>query len=262
MSTRANIGLLRSNGTVRMIYTHWDGYPRHHGPILLKNFYTVEKVNALLDLGDLSILDESIEKPVGHCYDRPADGHCVAYKRDRGEDGTDAKEVENESKALDLMEEYLYLFDERTNRWKVSDHDSVYIWLDKVEEVQKQMPPEGWPSATPVPQVPKAELFGLIKNGQLVDRKFYAKLGTAKGVLSGISGMKNGDREGVSIWRFEPVEEVTSWAKLKEAAEKRVAKQEEAHKSMILTNLKEERDRLAAKLNEVDSVLKKHGVSS
>jgi hypothetical protein len=40
---------------LKPIYVHWDGYPSHMIPILRKNYNTVEKVEELLSLGDLSL---------------------------------------------------------------------------------------------------------------------------------------------------------------------------------------------------------------
>lgn len=145
MATRGNIGLLRSNGSVRRIYTHWDSYPAHHGPILLKNFDTVEKVNALLDLGDLSILDESIEKPEGHTFDTPVDGHCIAYGRDRGEEGTAARELTSKADAVKGMEEYLYLFDEKKGKWIFTENGMSWMTLTSDKDVKKWAKETGFP---------------------------------------------------------------------------------------------------------------------
>ena len=56
MSTNSRIGILHEDGTTETIYCHWDGYPEHHMPILTEHYNTAEKVQALLALGDISIL--------------------------------------------------------------------------------------------------------------------------------------------------------------------------------------------------------------
>jgi hypothetical protein len=62
MATRAMIGMVRADGSVRAIYSHWDNYPAHTG-ILLKAFYdTADTVTALLDRGDVSSLGASLEE--------------------------------------------------------------------------------------------------------------------------------------------------------------------------------------------------------
>ena len=48
MATRSKIAIEDQDGTVRSIYCHWDGYPSHHGPILLEHYTTQEKVESLI----------------------------------------------------------------------------------------------------------------------------------------------------------------------------------------------------------------------
>jgi hypothetical protein len=76
MSTNATI-IVQRPGTQEFasIYTHWDGYPSHHGKILLEHYDTYEKVVELIQLGGLSEL-------------HPTPDACVAFHRDRGEELT------------------------------------------------------------------------------------------------------------------------------------------------------------------------------
>lgn len=83
MSTRARIGLLQSDGLVCSIYTHYDGYPSHHGPILLDHYNTVERVQALLALGALSALNANLGEKVD--FNKPAKDQCISYSRDLNE---------------------------------------------------------------------------------------------------------------------------------------------------------------------------------
>jgi len=89
MATRSRIGieLTDKNGEriVKSIYCHWDGYPEGVGQTLIDHYQDREKVEALIKLGAISFLEESIEKPEGHTFDTPVKGHTVAYHRDRGE---------------------------------------------------------------------------------------------------------------------------------------------------------------------------------
>lgn len=111
MSTNSTISLQHHNGSVRSIYCHWDGYPEHVGKILVENYDTIDKINALLDLGSLSSLGESTEKPEGHTFDHPVKGYCVAYGRDRGEEDEEAQNFTSLDEMLDYNpEQYNYVF--------------------------------------------------------------------------------------------------------------------------------------------------------
>ena len=52
MSTRSKIGILRKDGTVDHVYSHWDGYPEHNGVILLSEYNNINKMNHLIKNGD------------------------------------------------------------------------------------------------------------------------------------------------------------------------------------------------------------------
>ena len=54
MGTRSLIGKQLSDGSILAVYCHYDGYPSYNGRMLRDNFDTVEKVNKLIDGGDMS----------------------------------------------------------------------------------------------------------------------------------------------------------------------------------------------------------------
>lgn len=110
MGTRSRIGIENEGGTVRSIYCHWDGYPENNGEILLKHYTDVEKINALLDEGDMSSLGREIGSK--HSFDSKPEGECNFYRRDRGETDVDAIVSENVQEYLNLEsdQEYSYLF--------------------------------------------------------------------------------------------------------------------------------------------------------
>jgi hypothetical protein len=56
MSTRGRIGIELSDGSILSIYSHFDGYPEFNGVKLVEHFNTKEKVQELIDLGDISCL--------------------------------------------------------------------------------------------------------------------------------------------------------------------------------------------------------------
>ena len=86
MATRSTIAMEFADGTVQQIYCHWDGYLEHNGQILQTHYLDPFKVRALIDGGAVSSLAPSIEKPVGHSFDKSVDGYTVFYARDRGEE--------------------------------------------------------------------------------------------------------------------------------------------------------------------------------
>lgn len=78
--------------------TTWKGITVHHGETvertgrtLLAHYADPEEAAALVALGDLSTLGERLD-PVdpSHSFEKPEEGTCVAYGRDRGEKGTEA----------------------------------------------------------------------------------------------------------------------------------------------------------------------------
>ena len=90
MSTRSYIAKELEDGSVRYIYCHFDGYVEHNGRILVDHYSDSDKVNQLLDLGDLSYLSEEIGEKQD--FNQPTSRTwCLAYGRDRGEHGVGAK---------------------------------------------------------------------------------------------------------------------------------------------------------------------------
>jgi hypothetical protein len=97
MATRSTIALDLDKNHVKVIYCHFDGYPEHHLPILTEHYNTVEKINELLDLGDLSVLNITPDT-------------CIAYGRDRYEKGTEARKLNKAIEYTQNFEDYNYLF--------------------------------------------------------------------------------------------------------------------------------------------------------
>lgn len=110
MGTHARIAIQNDDNTFTSIYLHWDGYTEGAGKILFENYFNENQVHALMNLGNLSSLDKSIECPNGHCFENSIAGYCVAYGRDRGEEH---QEAQRHSSIYDFhFEEYNYLFKE------------------------------------------------------------------------------------------------------------------------------------------------------
>jgi predicted CxxxxCH...CXXCH cytochrome family protein len=123
MSTRSRIAIENQDGSVTSIYCHFDGYTNGVGKTLEKWYTTQAKVEALIELGDISSLDMT---PTS----------TVAYARDRGEDLVQSKY--NRVEALFDMGfnsgvEYIYCYT-KSGQWLVSDDGPVMELERAIEE--------------------------------------------------------------------------------------------------------------------------------
>lgn len=120
MATRSMIGIQQEDGKVRAIYCHYDGYPEGVGQTLADYYQTTDKVEALLNLGDLSVLSNEIgEKQDFDNRETRNENWCLAYGRDRGEANTEAKDFNYVGAYLEYARnscaEFAYIF--TTNGW-------------------------------------------------------------------------------------------------------------------------------------------------
>lgn len=119
MATRSNIGIVNTDKSITSIYCHWDGYPEYVGKILLNHYTNPSVINELMNLGDLSSLNENLVPTESHTFDKPQVGVCVAYGRDRGERNVNSVICEDlgqyEDLGGDTGAEYQYLFED--NKW-------------------------------------------------------------------------------------------------------------------------------------------------
>jgi hypothetical protein len=136
MATRSNIGIVNEDGSITAIYCHWDGYPEYVGKMLLNHYNNDDIVNGLMNLGNLSILDEKLYSTDIHTFNEPEDGVCVAYGRDRGDTGSDSMTFEDlgEYEHFGSGVDYQYLFD--NGKWM---YRSTYKggWSDLTPEICK-----------------------------------------------------------------------------------------------------------------------------
>lgn len=68
MSTRSNIARLNFDGSVDVIYCHWDGYLTGVGMELVLHYDTKKEMNELIDLGGISSLRDTIEETKKETY--------------------------------------------------------------------------------------------------------------------------------------------------------------------------------------------------
>lgn len=110
MGTRSRIAHYNSADNVySSIYCHWDGYPEYNGKILQEHYNTEEKVLALLQNGDMSALNPTIEE-------------SVFYKA-RGED-CPMKQAKYMEISGDI--EWVYVF--REGQWYCKEHRKGAHW--------------------------------------------------------------------------------------------------------------------------------------
>jgi hypothetical protein len=146
MATRGNIGIVNEDGSITAIYVHWDSYPEYVGKMLLNHYNDVGIINELLDLGNLSILSESLYSTTGinlysdnnrHTFNNPQDGVCVAYGRDRGDTGTNSRTFEDlgEYEHFGSVVDYQYLYD--NGKWMYRNTYGKGGWSDLTPEICK-----------------------------------------------------------------------------------------------------------------------------
>ena len=124
MATRSRIAIENQDRSVTSIYCHWDGHIETNGVILNNNYTTKDKVEELIALGDISSLDETIDR-------------TVAYHRDNGEDlnqnpFSNVEELFEDGFSMGI--EYIYCFT-KDGIWLVNALGSVNVdVLSKVIE--------------------------------------------------------------------------------------------------------------------------------
>lgn len=123
MSTRSRIGIENQDGTTTSIYCHFDGYISGVGK-LLKEYYTTQaKVEALIELGDISSLGMTPSS-------------TTAYHRDRNEEfsqQTNKSVPDLFNCVYQSSEEFIYCFT-KDNIWLVSDSGPVVDLKVAIEE--------------------------------------------------------------------------------------------------------------------------------
>jgi hypothetical protein len=130
MSTRSRVGLELADGSILSIYSHFDGYPEWAGRILQTHYNTREKVEELVDGGDVSCLwtDKDWKgKEWSDCKYK-----ALTYA-ERGEDCPPRLD-KNLGEYLQNNEEYGYVFTE-TEGWlcyDTCDWHETYLELQQI----------------------------------------------------------------------------------------------------------------------------------
>jgi hypothetical protein len=129
MGTSSTIAKKNTDGSIRYIYCHWDGYIKGVGDVLFNNYKTEEKIDQLLNLGDLSFLGEdAVSDPLHWNYSKREEANqraCCSY-RDRGDTAVDASTCDDVKEFARYMHtDFVYLWD---GQWTVYQ-DGVWVPL-------------------------------------------------------------------------------------------------------------------------------------
>lgn len=123
MSTRSRIGIPIRGGKIKSIYCHSDGYPSYNGKVLMENYTDIAKIQAMLEMGDMSSLGAELGEK--HDFGQRGDSDvCTFYRRDRGEKNVSAKVIAEKEfgEWVDQSDaEYIYLF--KDGQWYVADNE-------------------------------------------------------------------------------------------------------------------------------------------
>lgn len=123
MSTRCRIAV-EHDGKLESIYCHHDGYLSYVGRKLQKYYDNIEKVRALMELGDISSLGNDLKPKGVQKFDDVTDGNfCRPYSL-RGEDCPSAfddtlKQLHDRTE--NCWGEYLYVY--------MKDYEGIYRWF-------------------------------------------------------------------------------------------------------------------------------------
>ena len=129
MATRSNIAQLLPDGRVKVIYCHCDGYPAGVGSMLEKHYNTPDRVNDLMELGDLVTLDQHLYPTGPHSDGAREPRVTVAFGRDRGEPNSQARTYTD------------------CAAWQAaigSDIEYCYLWLPRTVTHPETGSPGGW----------------------------------------------------------------------------------------------------------------------
>tara|TARA_R110000851_G_scaffold34260_2_gene91094 strand:+ start:308 stop:760 length:453 start_codon:yes stop_codon:yes gene_type:complete len=139
MSTRSNIAVLELDGTVEMIYVHWDGYIEHNG-VILHTYYNCEvAARELVSKGNISTLKKHIA-PLHygqHSYNDPEPDVTVFYGRDRKDSEEEAVKYDTLDEATEDKEKYMYVYYVAQQVWMVKSEGRVLMLLEEAIAMKK-----------------------------------------------------------------------------------------------------------------------------
>lgn len=114
MSTCCRIACKNSSGLYDSIYCHNGGHPSYMLNMLQTCYGSDLRVAELIDYGDASSIKERLmPTDFTHCFERPQEGVCIFYHRDRGEPWEDVGTIYDDSKEslIRSSADFVYIFE-------------------------------------------------------------------------------------------------------------------------------------------------------
>lgn len=127
MATHSTISKLENDGSVKTIYCHWDGYIDHNGKLLKEHYYDEQKIDNLIELGNILILYKNIKPTLEtHSFNTPEEDITISYYRD-GDKDLKILHFENidEYFCINVFQEYNYIW--IFGEWYLANNDNITI---------------------------------------------------------------------------------------------------------------------------------------
>lgn len=136
MSTRSNIAIRESDGKMKVIYCHFDGYPLGGvGEQLLNHYKDETKVRKLIELGGISSLDDEIEDTKNNAYANRDD--CEKEILEFKDDSEYAERMKD-----DIWIEYIYVYDVNSQEWlmmtPIGKIPPLYAKLEEYIQIERE----------------------------------------------------------------------------------------------------------------------------
>ena len=137
MGTRSYIALQIEEDEYLTIFCHYNGYPDDNGAILAEHYDKQEKVESLIQLGDLYFLRSKLEPnpDLPHNHSTPQPNVTIAYNRDEGWSDCEAvhKTLDELNDPGEIGIEFTYIFTFE-GRWSMTHFSPSMktIWTGQI----------------------------------------------------------------------------------------------------------------------------------
>jgi hypothetical protein len=131
MATKARIAQVDESGHYKSICCHYDAYPKGIGKILITNYSTPEKLNEILNKGDLALLLDTSEDSVKYEFRE----NTFTNNAHDNTPVIDIQLTDLFDRARSKWEDYIYLFDfdyeKKTGHWMIfSLNDDIITQIE------------------------------------------------------------------------------------------------------------------------------------